>query len=345
MNHIIDDKLDLLRPLLEKYTFDKYVIEVEKNWPGLEVSGGCVATANGTAALEVAFRGLKSKSVVMPDSVPMIRWAAERAGAKVVSVPANRNLVCSYGNIWDCLGSNEIDTIVYVATGGIVDEDFVKILALSSNYNIVLDLSHAHGSTYKGVELWQYPGVSAATWSFFATKILGGPGEGGAAWFSDPDKAVEMRQYVNAGKIRGTGLFHRDGYNLRMSEFGAAILLAEIQNKENIYAIHHDVAKQYHESGILSIPDEIPFLVTNYYKFPVRVPLYLASEVEVKMKALGAPCAGRIYDKSYNYGKDWCEESAKAFESHICLPIGRNVTSDIVKRTVNVLIDQVLIRK
>lgn len=98
-----------------------------------------------------------------------------------------------------------------------------KLLAMAQRYNLLLieDCAHAHGAMVGDRSVGTFG--HAAVYSFFPTKNLGCPGDGGCVVTTDSDVARRTRDLRNFGTGAGK-LPHRVGWNARPSELQFAIL-------------------------------------------------------------------------------------------------------------------------
>ena len=112
--------------------------------------------------------------------------------------------------------------------GNVVDMDRISKVAKDRGLSVVEDACQAHFAEWRGKKVGSLSDVGC--FSFQASKIL--PcGEGGAVATSRADLYDRMHAFQNNGRDRITGT--RNGYlhqgsNLRMTEFQAALLLAQL---------------------------------------------------------------------------------------------------------------------
>ena len=206
-----------------------------ESFQGLE----SVAVSSCGAALWILFEYAKvrGKDVVVPGNT---FWAtaaaAKRAGANVIYADCNREDLClSLSSIKEKV-TNNTAAVCLVHIGGHIAFEIEKISEFCDKENIILieDCAHAHGASYKGRSPGSW-GLGGA-YSFYATKTLT-TGEGGMVVSKDKNLirfAKAMRNYGKEyldDKIRYSLL---DGFNLRMSEFTAAIGRIQVSNMPTI---------------------------------------------------------------------------------------------------------------
>ncbi|WP_328994152.1 DegT/DnrJ/EryC1/StrS family aminotransferase [Kribbella sp. NBC_01245] len=107
--------------------------------------------------------------------------------------------------------------------------DMDAFLALGARYDVAVieDAAQAIGAAYKGRPVGAIGDLG--TFSFQSSKNMTA-GEGGAVLTNDEDLAAAVYSLVNVGRVRGGGWYQHEsvGYNLRLTEFQAAILRAQL---------------------------------------------------------------------------------------------------------------------
>ncbi len=128
--------------------------------------------------------------------------------------------------------------------GNVANMDEIMCVATKHRLSIVEDACQAHFSEWNGRRAGTLGDIGC--FSFQSTKIL--PcGEGGAVVTSHDDLYDRLHAYQNNGRdrVRGTrnGYLHQ-GSNLRMTEFQAALLLAQLTRFEQQSRNREENAKQ-----------------------------------------------------------------------------------------------------
>src|ERR1035437_9767949 len=108
-----------------------------------------------------------------------------------------------------------------------------QILSIARRHNVAVleDAAHAHGAR------WNDQGLGflgqAGTFSFQVSKNMTA-GEGGLITTNDRDLAELCESYIWSGRKRGRAWYERCrvGWNYRLTEFQAALLLAQLQRLE-----------------------------------------------------------------------------------------------------------------
>jgi len=110
--------------------------------------------------------------------------------------------------------------------GQSADMDPINIMAKEHQLVVIEDACQAFGATYKGKPVGSLG--HAACFSFFPTKNLGTMGDGGIVTTSDASLAKKIRHL----RVHGSNkkyYHHSIGYNSRLDELHAAILLMSLQ--------------------------------------------------------------------------------------------------------------------
>lgn len=190
-------------------------------------SDHAVATANGTAALQVAFEALDigagDRVVTTPFSFVASANAIRLAGAE----PVFADIDLSTYNL-DPEGARrairrtDADAILAVHLYGLpADVDGLEAVAAEENVHLIEDAAQAHGARVDGRPVGTFG--DAAAFSFYPTKNMT-TGEGGMVLTDDEAVADHAASFVNHGRTgAGTYAHERVGHNLRMTSIAAAI--------------------------------------------------------------------------------------------------------------------------
>lgn len=116
--------------------------------------------------------------------------------------------------------------VVHLA-GGIADMDAINAIAQERGLRVIEDCAQAAGASWNGRSVGTLG--DAGVFSFQSSKNLTA-GEGGAAITNDDAMAEALYSMVNVGRRKGGGWYEhvRIGYNLRMTEFQAALLRTQL---------------------------------------------------------------------------------------------------------------------
>lgn len=205
-----------------------------------------VCVSSGTTALQTAFEAVgigAGDEVIMP----AMTWIAT---ASAVLATNGVPIFAEIDPHTFCLDPADVErritprtrAIVPVhAFGSMADVDALNEVARRHGLVVIEDAAHAHGA------LWRCPdGVArgpgalshAGCYSFQASKALTG-GEGGIVLTDDEAFADRCWSVRNVGRARREGQPAMLGFNFRLSEVQAAVLLAGLEQLEDEVEMRH----------------------------------------------------------------------------------------------------------
>lgn len=126
--------------------------------------------------------------------------------------------------------------------GQCVDMDPVIRLAQAHGFHILEDCAQCHGATYKGRKAGSMSSYS--TFSFYPTKPLGCFGDAGMVLTNDEQLDKKMRRLRFYG-MEKTYYAEEHGYNSRLDELQAEILLRRLARLEGYIAQRQELAARY----------------------------------------------------------------------------------------------------
>ncbi|HKO38101.1 MAG TPA: DegT/DnrJ/EryC1/StrS family aminotransferase [Solirubrobacterales bacterium] len=195
----------------------------------------CVATCNGTLALQIALRALGVSGEVVLPSFTFVATAHAVAWERMTPVFADVEPETL------CMGPAEAEARIGAETGALLgvhlwgrcgDVEGLERLARESGVPLVFDAAHALGCSRDGRPLVGFG--DAAILSFHATKVANSF-EGGAIVTADSElaeRAARMRNFGFVDEDEVVGL----GTNAKMSEASAAMGLASLQALDEFLA-------------------------------------------------------------------------------------------------------------
>jgi dTDP-4-amino-4,6-dideoxygalactose transaminase len=164
---------------------------------------------------------------------------------------------------------------------------------------IIEDAAQAAGAEWKGRRVGALGDVG--TFSFQTSKNISA-GEGGACVTNSPDIAGRLYAAANVGRVPGGGWYQHDhlGYNLRLTEFQAAILREQLRQHPSLQAVRAGNAALLRSllasvEGIL-LPGEDPAVTAHgLHLFLMRLPsiggIERKKEFTAALSAEGVPCS------------------------------------------------------
>ena len=187
----------------------------------------------------------------------------------------------------------------------LADMDELGELARRRGLLVVEDCAHAHGAKWRG------RGAGAlgdfGSFSMQSSKLLTA-GEGGAVTTSDPTYAARLASLVNCGrKEPGADAFPEQmlGHNLRMTEWQAALLSAQLERLPEQNARRERNLERF-ERELARVPALRPLrrdprvTARAAYQFVLRYDSQACcgvprDHVVLALRAEGVPCSGRFY--------------------------------------------------
>lgn len=234
-----------------------------------------VGVDNGTNAI---FLALKSIGVGEGDEVITVSNTAIPTVSAIVSAGATPVFVDILESSF-LMDTSKLESLITSRTKCILPvhlfgqcADMGEINKIAKNYNlfVIEDCAQSHGAIYKGKIAGSMGNLS--TTSFYPTKILGTYGDGGAISTNDENlykKLLRLRFY-GAEK---TYYAIEHGYNSRLDELHAAILLTKLNKLDKYIARRRELAEKYNillkDSGLI-LPKEMNYGKHAYYIYVVR---------------------------------------------------------------------------
>ena len=156
--------------------------------------------------------------------------------------------------------------------GQCVDMDEINRIAKQYHLKVLEDCAQSHGTLYKNHKAGSLSDIAAT--SFYPTKILGTYGDAGMVLTKDSDlyhRLTRLRVYGMEETYNAV----EHGYNCRLDEIHAAILLKKLNHIQDYITKRRNLANQYHKllaDTSLQLPVEMPNCKHSYYLYVVRHP-------------------------------------------------------------------------
>lgn len=225
--------------------------ELEDKFAAYQDAKYAVSCVNGTIALTLALQALgvgPGDEVIIP-SYTFIATATSALlfGAIPVIVDVDpASLLIDPDKVEAAITDKTKAIIAVHIAGAPADMTRIKEIADKHNLKVVEDSAQAVGAK------WEGRGVGAigdaGTFSFQSSKNINA-GEGGMILFNDEAVADMAWSLANVGRIRQGAWYQHEhiGWNLRMTEFQAAILLAQMGRLEEQIALREKNSRQLTE--------------------------------------------------------------------------------------------------
>jgi len=208
--------------------------EFEKKMAEFSQTKFCIATSNGTTALELALEalGIGAGDEVITSCRTFVASASCAAVRSAVPIVADVDL--NSQNIT----AETIEKAITPKTKAIIavhhmgfpcDMDEIMELARRRNLYVIEDCAQAHGATYKGKSVGSIGDIGA--WSFCQDKIITTGGEGGAVTTNREDLYRKMWSYKDHGRDydRVYNYAHPAGFRWLLETFGTNMRMTEMQ--------------------------------------------------------------------------------------------------------------------
>src|SRR5262249_19332705 len=212
-----------------------YADRFEETWAKILGAKHCVAVANGTSALITSLAALGigpgDEVLVSPYTFVATANAILVHHALPVFVDTDPETFQIDARLLESSITQRTACIMPVHIGGSA-ADMDEILAVAARHKlpVIEDACQAALGEWQGREL-RTPG-HLGCFSFQVSKNLNS-GEGGAILTNDDRLAMECRSFQNNGRASVGGVdYMRNGANLRMTEFQAALLMTQLTRLE-----------------------------------------------------------------------------------------------------------------
>jgi dTDP-4-amino-4,6-dideoxygalactose transaminase len=205
----------------------------EGEFASYQQAAHCVCASSGTLALAAALRAV---GVTIGDEVvvPPYTFIASAAAVTFVGavpvfadVDPDTHLLDPAAAAAAVTDRTRAVMPVHIA-GRPCDMDAFAALGREHGIVVVEDAAQAHGAQWCGRRVGGFGDVGM--FSFQSSKNISA-GEGGAVVTDDEALADRLYSLVNVGRVRGGGWYQHEhiGYNLRLTEFQAAILRVQLR--------------------------------------------------------------------------------------------------------------------
>ena len=286
-----------------------------------------VLVANGTVALEIAYRALEIKDYVITTPFSFVATTSSLAtnGLKPIFADIDKeSLNIDPIKIEQAITKNTQAIVpVHVFGNGCEVQEIEKI-ATNNELKVIYDAAHAFNVKFNDQSILNYGDISVL--SFHATKLFHTI-EGGALIINDDDLVQKARYLINFG-IENVELIPELGTNAKMNEFEAAMGLCMLDEMELIYKKREDIFNYYKMEleGLVDFQKRNENCSNNYGYFPI-----LLKNEEQTLKLQYALNKKDIFPRRYFYPsldtlsyiepKQFCPISRDISKRILCLPI------------------------
>ena len=231
------------------YILGRRVREFEEAYAGYCGTPHCIATANGTDALEIALRacgtGAGDRVATVANAGGYSTAAITMTGAQPLFVEIDpESLLMSPDALKDALRQGVKAIIATHLYGKMLD--MRRLLDAAGGVPVIEDGAQAHGAILDGCRAGSWGTIGC--FSFYPTKNLGALGDGGALVTSCEETAARLRrlaQYGWSAKYRSSV---PGGRNSRLDELQAAVLLYKLPYVDAWNERRRTIARRYREA-------------------------------------------------------------------------------------------------
>ena len=326
-----------------------------------EITGAkyCVAVSNGTAALHIAALaagiGEGDEVITTPITFAASANCALYCGARPVFADINpRTYNIDPASIRSHITPRTKAVVAVDFTGQAVELDEIRAICREHHLTLIEDAAHSIGTRYNGQPVGSIADMT--TFSFHPVKTVTG-GEGGAVTTNSKELYDKLVLAHTHGITRDrTQMRHPTddpwyneqvgfGFNYRMTEFQAALILSQLDKLERFSARRKEIVKMYDaafsQMPQLQVQEEIPASDTTRHLYILRLrPETLSCTRREFFDALGAegirsqvhylPVYWHSYYESLGYEKGLCPQAERYYAEVMSLPLFYSMTDEDV---------------
>jgi perosamine synthetase len=317
-----------------------------------------LAVGNCTAALHLAFLALKlgpGDEVVVADyTFPATGHAVMMTGAKPVFADVRPDIwTVEPAAVEAAITPRTVGIVAVDVFGQAADYDELRAIADRHGLWLVEDAAAASGALYKGRPAGSL--ADAGCFSFHGRKGITS-GEGGALTTNDPDLDAHARKLhafgIESALSRAASddlpvpEFDELGYNYKLSDIAAAMMLVQLGRLPELIKARQTVADGYAErlagAELITLPVTAPDRVHVWQSYVLTLdPLVNRGAVAHSLRSAGVQCTFGTYASHVQplYGPSpACPVSADLFGRHLAIPMHANLSTDQVDRVADAVL-------
>jgi len=312
----------------------------------------CIATCNGTVALQIAIRALQLSGEVIIPSFTFVATAHALQWQGITPV------FCDVDPDTHAIDPCSLEKMITSRTTGVLAVhlwgnpcDIERISEITERHRLKLmfDAAHAFGCSYKGRMIGNFG--NAEVFSFHATKFLN-TFEGGAVVTNDDSLAAQVRLMTNFG-LSGDSV-ECIGTNGKMNEVSAAMGITGLETLDEVRAVNLRCYEQY-ERELKNIPGvkllafnqkeqcNYQYIVLEIDRAETQVSrdrlIHILRMENVMVRRYFHPGCHQLepYRTFYPHAGTFLMETEKLAERVLCLPTGSAVTSEDITAICQIL--------
>ena len=319
------------------------VRQLEERLAGYLGVKNLILVANGTVALEIAYRTLGLKGFAITTPFSFVATTSSLVTNNILPIFADIDpdtLNIDPDQIEKLITPNTSAIVPVHVFGNSCEVERIDSIAQQHGLKVIYDAAHAFGVQNKGKSVLNYGDIS--TLSFHATKLFHSI-EGGALVINDDTLVEKARYLINFG-IKNAEMIPELGTNAKMNEFEAAMGLCVLDEIETIAENRKVVFERYEKAfaGYIRMQKANLDATRNYSYFP------LIFESEEKLKAVEQVLNQQdIFPRRYFYPsldtlnyiepKQYCPISRDIASRILCLPMYGDLSSDEQMKIIDIV--------
>jgi dTDP-4-amino-4,6-dideoxygalactose transaminase len=329
------------------YILGNKVKEFEQNFAAYNNSKFSIGVANGLDALILAIKALDIEAgseIIVPSNtyIATILSIIQNDCKPVLVEPDISTYNIDPSKIEEKITSKTKAILVVHLYGKVCAMDQILQIASKHNLHVIEDCAQAHGAMFKNIKAGGFGDLNA--FSFYPTKNLGALGDGGAVVTNSEklaEKVAVLRNYGSSQKYYNQVV----GYNSRLDELQAALLLIKLKSLDQINQHKRNLASLY----LKNLKEDYikPIVHPDYYDvyhiFNIRHPQrnklqqYLLSngiktEIHYPVSPVKQKAMEGIFDQSVS-----TPIADEIHETTLSLPISFFHTEDEILRVIEIL--------
>jgi dTDP-4-amino-4,6-dideoxygalactose transaminase len=274
---IKDEVLCILNEILEssQYVLGKKVAEFEEDIKHYHSVKEAIGVASGTDALHLSLKALGIGEGDEVITTPFTFFATAEAilysGARPVFVDIEPDTYNIDVSLIEKKITEKTKAVLPVHIFG-HPADMKAIMDIAKRYNlkVIEDCAQSFGASLNGIKTGSFG--DAGCFSFYPSKNLGAYGDGGMIILNDHQIADDIRKLRNHGS-KGGYRHECLGYNSRLDEMQAGILLAKLKRIDEYNRKRHENASLYTKllSDAATCPVEKDGAYHVYHQYTIRI--------------------------------------------------------------------------
>lgn len=302
-----------------------------------------VLVANGTIALEIAYRtlGISGFAITTPFSFVATTSSLVTNGIKPIFVDIDKDtLNIDADKIEESITEHTSAIVPVHIFGNPCEVEKIDTIAKEYKLKVIYDAAHAFDVKYNNKSILNYGDIS--TLSFHATKLFHSI-EGGALIIKDDQLVKKARYLINFG-IQNEESIPELGANAKMNEFEAAMGLCVLDEIENIKEGRKRVVEKYNSElkDLVKLQKKNRYATPNNSYFPV-----MFKDEEELLKVKKALNEEDIFPRRYFYPsldtlkyiepKQYMGVSRDISKKILCLPCYPKLEEDTQDKIINII--------